>query len=302
MEIGRYNDLVVKRVSSSGILVGDDSEEIYLPTAEVSDPMRRGDRLRVFVYNSQKGALRATLQKPKGELGEFVVLRVIDVNQYGAFLDWGIPKDLMVPPGAALRTLKVGELALVYISMDSSKRGIIGFTDIDRFISRTPKGLHPGKEVGFLVWRTTKMGVNVIVENRYLGLIYHQDVDRELLPGEKLTGWIRKIRGDGKIDIGLWRQNLEKADLFKQRLLQELEKGGGSLPLTDQSDPQLLRERINMSKRMFKMITGMLLRERKLELHETGITLPGVPPPRGKKILKVKATKDQLSKMAEADT
>lgn len=279
MEIGKYNTLTIKRIDKGGVLLSDGADETFLPGPEVTPDLVEGQELEVFVYNSQKNETRATLMTPKAQLNEFAYLEVVDVTPIGAFLDWGIPKDLMVPFGTQKWPLKKGEKTIVYIAQDSKKTGIIGFTNLEPFLSRNFSDLKSGQQVKLLVWGITPLGAKVIVDNRYSGLVYSQDIDEPLMPGQELTGWIRRLRKDGKLDIGLWEKNIEKADSFKARLIELLEKNNGALPLTDKSDPQLLRKELNMSKRMFKMITGNLLKDGKVEIHETGITLTGVTPP-----------------------
>ena len=289
MEIGKYNTLTIKRVDKGGVLLSDGTEETYLPGPEVTPDMKEGEVLRVFVYNSQKNETRATLQTPKGQVGEFAYMKVVDVNPLGAFLDWGIPKDLMVPPGTQKWPLKKGESTMVFIAEDSRRLGIIGFTNLSPFFSKDFSELKSGQKVDVLVWGLTPLGAKVIVENRFSGLVYKQDMDKPIEPGQRLTGWIRRIRKDGKLDIGLWEKNIEKSEDFKARLLEALKAKGGMLPLTDKTDPQVFRNELNMSKRVFKMTAGMLSKAGKIEIHETGITLPGVEPPRKPKVLKVKA-------------
>ena len=289
MEIGKYNTLTIMRVDKGGVLLSDGTEETYLPGPEVTPDMKEGQELKVFVYNSQKNETRATLQTPKGQVGEFAYMKVVDVNPLGAFLDWGIPKDLMVPPGTQKWPLKKGEGTVVFIAEDSRRKGIIGFTNLSPFFSKDFSALKSGQKVDILVWGLTPLGAKVIVENKFSGLVYKQDMDKPIEPGQRLTGWIRRIRKDGKLDIGLWEKNIEKSGDFKARLLEALRSRGGMLPLTDKTDPQVFRTELNMSKRVFKMTAGMLSKEGKIEIHETGITLPGVEPPRKPKVLKVKA-------------
>jgi hypothetical protein len=289
MEIGKFNTLTIMRVDKGGVLLSDGTEETYLPGPEVTPDMKEGQELTVFVYNSQKNETRATLQTPKGQVGEFAYMKVVDVNPLGAFLDWGIPKDLMVPPGTQKWPLKKDEGTVVFIAEDSRRKGIIGFTNLSPFFSKDFSELKSGQKVDILVWGLTPLGAKVIVENKFSGLVYKQDMDKPIEPGQRLTGWIRRIRKDGKLDIGLWEKNIEKSEDFKARLLEALRSKGGMMPLTDKTDPQVFRTELNMSKRVFKMTAGMLSKEGKIEIHETGITLPGVEPPRKPKVLKVKA-------------
>ena len=297
MEIGKHNILTVRRIEKGGVLLGDEGGETYLPGPEVPPGLAEGQELRVFVYNSQKNEIRATLMTPKGELGDFAFMEVVDVNSVGAFLNWGIPKDLFVPRGTQKQPLRKGEKTIVYIALDSKKTGIIGFTDITPFASRDFSNLKPGQQVKLLVWRLTSLGAQVIVNNQFAGLVYRQDIDEPLEPGQRLPGWIRKLRKDGKLDVGLWQRNIEKAESLKARFLRVLADNGGILLLTDKSDPQVLRAKLNMSKRMFKMTVGMLLKEGRIERHEAGIILPGKTPPRAPKVLKVKARAEQLSRL-----
>jgi len=279
MEVGKYNTLKVERINEGGARLTDGKEETYLPGSEIPQHLKEGDDIEVFVYNSQKHETRATLMKPTAELGDFAVMEVVDVNRVGAFLDWGIPKDLMVPPGTQKFPLEKGDKTIVYIAQDSRKSGIIGFTDIKHFVDWDFSGLKSGQQVSLLVWGMSPLGANVIVDNKYSGLIYKQDMDKPLEIGDELPGWIRRIRKDGKLDIGLWEKNIEKIDSFKDRLMDALDEAHGVLPYTDKTDPMVFRSKLNMSKRVYKMAVGMLNKEGKIEIHDTGIVLPGKTPP-----------------------
>ena len=242
--------------------------------------------LKVFVYNSDRDTLRATTRKPYAVQGEFARMKVKEVNSFGAFLDWGIPKDLFVPYGAQGRRLKPGEMTWVFIAMDSRKSGVMGFSNLEPFLFTNFKDLKTGMKVKILIRDFNDNGARVIVDHRYPGLIYKQDFDGPLKQGEERDGWIRKIRKDGKLDIGLWEKNIDMADKFTSVLLEKLKEAGGTLPITDHTSPEEIREKLGMSKRMFKMAEGILYREKKIQIHPAGIFLEGVRTP---KTLKVKA-------------
>ncbi|MDR1894273.1 MAG: hypothetical protein LBQ61_06220 [Spirochaetales bacterium] len=297
MEIGLFNTLPVLKRSAQGLVLGDEGGEVLLPNREIP-PGWTGElkELRVFVYNSDRETIRATTQTPRAVRGEFGWFLVKETNTLGAFLDWGIPKDLFVPHGTQGVPLTEGQWVTAFVAMDSRKTGIIGFTDLRPFIKNRIEGLTEGEKVKVFIRELHRTGARVIVNDLYHGLIYHQDLSPDLAPGQIREGWVRKIRGDGKLDIGLWQKNIEVADRFKTRLMQALEEQGGFLSLGDSSPPELIREKLGMSKRIFKMTCGILFKEEKIRLHGTGISLPHIRPP---KVLIVKAGVMDLSRLVK---
>lgn len=296
MEIGRYNNLKIIRRNARGLILGDEDGEVSLPKREIPADLGDADELKVFVYNSGKDSLAATTMTPTACLGEFGYFRVKETGDMGAFLDWGIPKDLFVPRGAQKRSLRQGEWVIAFVALDSRKTGLIGFTDLDPFLKRKIQNIRPGQKVKFLVRDMGDNGARLIVEDLYQGLIYKQDLEPGIRPGDIREGWVRKIRGDGKLDIGVWQKNIQAADHFKENLLAKIAEAGGFLNLNDDSPPEVVRERLGMSKRAFKMTAGILLKEGKIQLHEKGLVLTGSRAP---KTIKVKAKAEDLGSLVK---
>ncbi len=247
-------------------------------------PKKKGPEIKVFVYNSDRETVRATTKQPLAVRGEFAYLKVKEVNSFGAFLEWGIPKDLFLPFGAQGKRVKEGEWVMVFVAMDSRKTGIIGFSNLEHFLLHDFKNLKEGQKVKVIIRDFTKNGARVVVEDRYPGLIYQQDFDGPLKEGQIREGWIRTIRNDGKIDIGLWEKNIDVADKFKAVILEKLQKNDGFLPITDKTSPEIIREKFGMSKRMYKMSVGVLMKEGKLEVHPTGLYQEGTRAPKTHKV------------------
>ncbi|MBI9102375.1 MAG: hypothetical protein JEY99_08180 [Spirochaetales bacterium] len=277
---GKKGKLVIKTkpVKDEGQKTDDNSEK--------KKSEAKGPSMKVFVYNSDRETIRATTQTPIAVQGEFARMKVKEVNSFGAFLEWGIPKDLFLPYGAQGKRVKPGEMVWVFIAMDSKKTGIMGFSNLEPFLSQNFNDLRTGQKVTIQIRDFNDNGARVIVDHRYPGLIYEQDFDGPMKIGEVKDAWIRKIRTDGKLDIGLWEKNIDMAEKFKGILLEKLKENDGILSITDKTPPDEIREKLNMSKRQFKMAEGILLREGKIQIHPAGIFLEGVRTP---KTLKVKA-------------
>ena len=286
MEIGLYNTLKILRKEAKGLILSDGQTEILLPLKEIPAELPESGELKVFVYNSDRETVRATTMTPRAIRGEFGLFTVKEVNTVGAFLDWGIPKDLFLPFGAQKHRVAQGDQVMVFVAFDSRKTGIIAFSHLDPFLSRNFSKLKEGQKVKVLIRDFNKNGARVIVEDRYSGLVYKQDFDGVVKPGQVRDGWIRQIRKDGKLDVGLWEKNIQVADKFKEVILARLEENGGHLPYTDKTSPEQIREQLGMSKRMFKMAAGILMKEGKIRIHEKGLSLADARVP---KTLKVKA-------------
>ena len=286
MEIGLYNTLKILRKETKGLILTDGTDEILLPRKEVPEELPESGELKVFVYNSDREPVRATTMTPRAVRGEFGLFPVKEVNNVGAFLDWGIPKDLFLPFGAQKTRVSQGDMVMVFVAFDSRKTGIIAFSNLEPFLSRNFSRIKEGQKVKIIIRDFNQNGARVIVDHRYPGLIYKQDFDGVLRPGQERDGWVRQIRKDGKLDIGLWERNIQVADKFKEMILTRLKENNGNLPYTDKTPPEQIREQLGMSKRMYKMAAGILMKEGKIEIHEKGITLAGTRAP---KTLKVKA-------------
>lgn len=273
IKLGRLNRLKVVREVPFGVYLDDgDSDGILLPKREVPEGCRLGDQLQVFVYLDSKDIPIASTRKPRVMVGEFASLKVTDVNRVGAFLDWGMPKELFLPYSEQLKPLKVGDWCTVYIYIDNSKR-IAASAKTDRFIEPAPTDLAIGQAVELLILRRTDLGYPVIIDNRYEGLLHHQDLFREVRPGMRLSGFIKQRLADGKVDVMLDKPGYARVDPLAQKILDYLEAHDGFCPLGDKSDPNAISDTFGVSKKSYKMALGALMKAGRIRQDEQGVHL-----------------------------
>lgn len=273
IETGRFNKLKVIREVDFGIyLEGGAEGGILLPRPEVPEGTRLGDRLQVFVYLDSNDMPVATLRRPRAQVGEFAGLKVVDVNQIGAFLDWGLPKDLFLPFNEQMKPLTVGDYVTVFLYMDNTNR-IAATAKLEKHLE-TGDDYTQGQLVELLVVRPTDIGYQVIIDNRALGLLHRQDIHRPVRPGQRLPGFIKQVRDeDGKIDVMLEKPGYARVDPLAQQVLKYLESRGGFCPLGDKSDPDAIRELFGVSKKAYKMAIGQLMKAGRIRQDESGIHL-----------------------------
>ncbi|KAB7730298.1 GntR family transcriptional regulator [Rudanella paleaurantiibacter] len=275
IELGRINRLRALRLTSVGMFLGHESgEEVLLPNKYVPQTLREDEFIDVFVYTDSEDRIIATTLHPTVQRDEFGALRVVSVTSYGAFLDWGLEKDLLVPHREQAQPMEVGQSYVVFVYYDETTDRLVGSSRINRFIEegRMPD-LEEGDEVNLLIYERTDLGHNAVVDNRYRGLLYASETFRALRPGDQLTGYVKRIRDDYRIDLTLQKPGFEGIEPNAQAILTKLQQSGGFLPLTDHSDPQVIYRTLEMSKKTFKKAIGTLYRERKISLEEGGIRL-----------------------------
>ncbi|MDR1381727.1 MAG: GntR family transcriptional regulator [Tannerella sp.] len=272
LETGKYNRLtVVKAVDFGLYLDGGEGREILLPARYVPEGAAVGDELEVFVYRDNEDRLIATTERPYAIVGEFQRMRVRDVARAGAFLDWGIMKDLLVPFREQKTPMKQGEYHLVYVYLDFITKRIVASARIDKFLDNTPPRYGRNEEVELMIANRTELGFNVIINNSHRGLLYHNEIFRTLSPGERCRGYIRQVREDDRIDVSLYPAGYGRVDGIERQILAELERAGGYLPVGDKSDAEEIRARFSCSKKSFKMAVGALYRKNVLAIEEDGI-------------------------------
>lgn len=276
LEIGRQNRLkIVKRVPFGVYLSSEEShEEILLPTKYVPQGADIGDELDVFLYLDSEDRLIATTRKPKAMVGEFAWLKVVSNSKYGAFVDWGLEKDLFIPFREQRQKTIPGKYYLVYIYLDEESGRIAASTKYYKYLDQTADLFHEGQEVQVLVHEQSPIGYLALIEGKKNGLIYKNEVyDAKIRPGIHTTAYIQKIREDDKIDLVLQKQGFESVTDFAQVLLNEIKKSNGFIGLTDKSDPELIYARFGVSKKVFKKAVGTLYKQRKIQMAADGIEL-----------------------------
>ncbi len=274
IQIGQYQTLAILRDTRVGLFLGDgEGEEVLLPGKYRPESFEIGDAIRVFCYLDNEQRPVATTLEPLIERDTFAQLKVAEVNRYGAFMEWGLEKHLLVPFREQPLRMKKDERHVVYCYLDPKSERLVASARLDRFLERENPEVRTGDEVSLLVWRKSPLGIEVVVDNRYRGLIYHDQVFRPLKAGDRLQGYVKEVRPDHKLDIALEPLGHRKLEPAAERILQVLRDAGGALPLHDKSDPVEIRERLQMSKKLFKKGVGILYREQKIELHPDGIRL-----------------------------
>ena len=274
LHLGVFNELTILRFTSVGAYLGDDEDnDVLLPTKYVPQGSEIGDQISVFLYLDSEDRIIATTLKPLLELHEFGLLRVNQVSHFGAFLEWGIEKDLFVPFKEQHLKMEEGKSYIVYLYLDEATNRLVASSRIKRFLEFEVVIVNEGDEVDLLIHSTTELGKNVIVNDTYSGLIYKNDIVRPLRFGEKCKGFVTKVRPDGKLDIALEKPGFEKLELNSQRLLDIIKSNNGKLFLTDKSDPDRIREEVGMSKKTFKAAVGILYKLRMIQLKEDHIAI-----------------------------
>ena len=274
INVGQFNNvMVIKEVPFGVYLDGGSYGEILLPKKFVPQGTKINDTLDVFIYFDSEDKIIATTQRPRVKLGECACLKVIDVNRVGAFLDWGLDKDLLVPKPEQHRPFEKDKSYIVYVKQDNIGR-LIASSKLDYHLDKSPINVKPGDEVNLLIADTTPLGRKVIVNNSYWGLIHANDIFQTLSYGNRIKGYIKTIREDGKLDIVLRKIGQDNIRDFTQRLLVELHKRGGFLPLHHKSSSQDIQRVFNESKKSFKSAIGQLYKQKAIVIESDGIRLP----------------------------
>lgn len=272
--LGKMNPLKVVKIVDFGVyLDGASDGEILLPTRYVPENCNVGDTLSVFIYKDSEGRLIATTLTPYAMVGEFACLEVVSVNEFGAFLDWGLMKELLVPFSEQRSKMYEGGRYPVFIYVDFESKRIVASAKLEKFIDTGHPDLEDGQEVDLMVYKKTDLGWKVIVNQLYGGVLYKNEVFQPLEIGQKLKGFVKKIREDDKIDLMLQKPGFEKIDDFALRLHELLKEADGYLPYTDKSPADDIYNHFGISKKTFKKAVGDLYKKRIIILDENGIRL-----------------------------
>lgn len=275
MKIGEFNDLTVLRFTSVGAYLGDEEgNDVLLPNKYLDNDMEIDDVISVFVYRDSEDRPVATTEIPLIQLNSFAYLKVTSVSHFGAFADWGLEKELMIPFKEQNKKLEEGQIVLVYAQLDESTDRVFGSTRVNRYLKPCEEALDKDELVELIVCDQTDLGLKVIVNNQYSGLIFNNDITRPLKRGERTGGYVYNVRPDGKIDVRLEKDGYVKVNDSTDKLLRIL-KEKGRISLTDKSDPEDIRELVGMSKKTFKQAVGALYKQRLIKLEPTEIVYIG---------------------------
>lgn len=274
--IGRMNSLQVVKHTDFGLyLDGGADGEILLPKRYIpkDTPSEVDDWLNVFVYLDSEDKLIATTDKPKVQVGEFASLKVVDINRVGLFLDWGLPKDLLLPHSEEKRPLQIGDYCVVHVFVDKRSRRITATARLDRYLDKVPATYQAGDEVDLLVVEPTDMGFKAIINGKHWGLIHKNEVIGFMRGGIRQPGFIKEMRSDGKISLSLQPLGQQVADSLGEQILQRLRDSGGMLELSDKSSPERISAMFRVSKGNFKKAIGGLYKQGLIHIHDDRIEL-----------------------------
>lgn len=272
MEIGKHHTLKVDRITPPGAYLTNGSEDVLLPTKYFNRNTKVGQEIKVFVYKDSEGRKISTTLKPHAEVNQFAFLKVNDVNDIGAFLEWGIEKDILVPYREQKLKLRKGQWCLVFLYLDEKSERVAATAKVAKYF-KPAEGLAKGDEVALLITNDTELGTNVVVNNQFKGLIYATDIFHDFLEGDRIKGYVKEVRADGKLDISLRKEGMENLEVGAQQILEELKNNDGFLPLHDKSSPEEIQMMLQMSKKNFKRSVGILYKQKRIAINQDGIHL-----------------------------
>ena len=274
IHLGEYNTLEILRESEQGLYLADEEgNEVLLPNRYVPESFKIWDKMDVFVYLDNEERPIATTLKPKIVRDGFGYLEVAEVGNFGAFLDWGLEKHLLVPFREQVQRMEEGKKYLVHCYLDEESMRLTATSKIDRYLSNANVEYEANIEVDLMVYRKTPLGWEVIVDNKHKGLIFDSDIFKPVKIGTQLKGYVKKVRDDHKIDISLQPIGAKMLEPTAKIILDKLQENNGFLPLHDKSTPEEIKKELHLSKKAFKKGVGILYRQRKIILQEDGIHL-----------------------------
>ncbi|TQV89718.1 CvfB family protein [Aliikangiella coralliicola] len=271
VKIGQFNFLKIFRKTARGtFLEAGNLGQVFLPVAQTPSHCEVGDKIQVFLYRDSHDEVVATTKKPRIEIGGTTCLKVLSVSRVGAFLDWGLPKDLLAPFGEQSKKMEVGEFHIVHAYEDNTGR-LCASSKLNKFIKAETSGLKAGDSVNLIVGDQTDLGYKMIVNQAYWGLLHHDDIFREIKYGQKLKGFIKKLRADKRIDITLKQPGVSGDKSLASKILAKIESGNGFSAINDKSPPELIYQEFGVSKKVFKAELGALYKQRKILIGKDGI-------------------------------
>ena len=273
LRLGQTNRLTIVRRADQGLYLSGGPEDILLPNRYVPEGANVGDELDVFVYLDSEERLVATTEAPLAQVGDFAWLEVAWVNQFGAFLDWGLMKDLFVPFSEQKMKMQKGHSYLVHIHLDPQTYRIVASAKVERYLSKDWPPYHGGYEVDALIWQKTDLGFKAIVDNQFAGLLFDDEIFRELHSGDRIHAFVKQVRPDGKIDLSLQRKGQKAVADFSDILLEHLRNNGGTTELGDKSPAEEIYAIFGVSKKVFKKAAGDLYRRRLITITNNKLKL-----------------------------
>jgi len=274
IKTGKINKLkALKKVASGVYLDGENLGLILLPKRNIAESREVNKEIEVFVYMDSEDKITATTLKPAAKVGEFAFLKVVSVNRIGAFMDWGLPKDLLVPFREQRQKMLNDQSYIIYIYVDEKTGRIAASSKLNKYLDKSPAEYKPGERINLLINNRTNLGFNVIINNAHSGLIFQEDIFQTVKTGQKLMGYIKKIREDNRIDVALHPEGYEKVGALAARVLVSLRENKGYLAINDKSSPDRIYNTFGMSKKTFKKAVGALYKKNLILIESQGIRL-----------------------------
>lgn len=274
MKIGKFNTLRVSRYTDFGVYLKDEADnEVLLPSRYISTPLEIDDEIEVFVYNDSEDRPVATTEKPAATVGQFAFLPVKAVSKFGAFLDWGLIKDLLVPFSQQKDKMQPGKSYLVYIYLDDASKRIVATAKINQYLGNVFPTYKHGDKAEVIIYKRTPIGYACIVDNAHKGMLYADELFRPVQIGDKLEAFVKTVREDGKIDLTLKDKSANRSEELAEKIEKYMISRSGELDLGDHSSPDVIRFRFQCSKKDFKKAIGLLLKERKITKNGDGYAL-----------------------------
>lgn len=274
MKIGKENELTVARIVDFGVYLADEKgNEVLLPARYITDAPEVGDKMNLFVYTDSEDRPVATTEHPFAQVGEFAFLEVVAVTRIGAFLDWGLMKDLLCPFREQKMRMNVGMQYLVYLYLDDASQRVVCSAKIEKFLGNVPPEYKRGQKVKALVYKRTELGYLCVVDNLHQGMVYESSLYAPLEIGSEIEAHVAKVRHDGKIDLVAGGDAMERSGTVADKILQLMERNNGFVALTDKSSPEAISEALKCSKKDFKKAVGHLLKQDKIRVEDGGMSL-----------------------------
>ncbi|NOX48105.1 MAG: GntR family transcriptional regulator [Chlorobi bacterium] len=276
LKLGELNTLTALRQTDNGFyLIDEESNEVLLPNKYIPEGFETDNSIEVFLFKDSEDRITATTLAPHIKLNGYAALEAIDVNDNGAFFDWGLEKDLMVPFAQQSEPIRKGDFHMVYLYLDEKSQRLVGTTKISNTLIKDEVDLKIGDKVDLLAYEETEIGISVIINLTYQGMLFKNEIFEEINVGDELVGYVKKIRSDNKVDVSLNRFGYRAVDDNVEKLMAALKANEGFLGLNDKSSPEAISEKLGMSKKVFKKAVGALYKQKRLEISEEGIRLIG---------------------------
>lgn len=272
--LGKFNQLqVIRHTASGAFLDGESLGDILLPKRYVEDDLAIGDTIEVFIYNDSEDRIVATTERPKAVVGDCAYLKVVDTNRVGAFFDWGLPKDLLVPFNEQQKPVQEGYSYVVYLFVDEQSQRIAASTRLEDHLISDIDIYKPRQAVDLLIYSRSDLGFKAVINNTHLGQLYENETFRKLHFGEKVRGYIKQLRTDGKIDLILQLPAHIEREGLAETILQYIQDQGGNSTITDKSPPELIYQTFGVSKATYKKTLGLLYKQRRIKIEKHQVTL-----------------------------